>query len=58
VQHEKIKAIEENKIKKLAIVMERKKREENRRKREFLTIEANKDRYNDKMGGIQYISEG
>jgi len=31
VQHEKMRSVEENKVKKLAVVMERKKREENMR---------------------------
>lgn len=58
VQHEKMRAVEENKVKKLAVVMERKKREENMRKRESNKIEDNKDRYNDKMGGIINVTEG
>jgi len=53
-----MRAVEENKVKKLAVVMERKKREENMRKRESNKIEDNKDRYNDKMGGIINVTEG
>jgi hypothetical protein len=51
-----MKAIEDKKVKKLAIVVERKKIEDKKRYREFCTIEENKERYSDKFGSIKSIS--